>query len=102
MPQRNVTVAFAGPEAFDTALCDLTIDTTTTPGRAQLAPSVLIHDEIGDGNLATELSETVHARKQFLLAPIAAKSARLLVFLLIPLIIFSLQLFGALLWGLFP
>ena len=80
MPERNVTVAFGGKAGFEAAICDLTIDTTSVPGEARLAPSVLIHDEIGDGNWHATLSEQIRAKKDFVISALAASSARLLVF----------------------
>jgi len=74
----KMNIKFETQADFESGTCDLTIDTTTIPGEVRLAPSVLVEDEIGDGNSSVALSDLVRAKKEFVLGPVEASWAQVI------------------------
>ena len=80
MTTKQVTIGYESKEDFESARCDLTIDTTTSPGTVRLSPSVLVQDEIGNGLQKVLLSDTVRAKKELILESAKATWVQVITF----------------------
>ena len=80
MSEENISLRFDSDSAFQLATFDLTLDTTTVPSEVRLAPSVLVQNEVGDGNWKVLLDQGKRARTEFIIDRLAASWAQVLVF----------------------
>jgi len=80
MSSASISLSFDAESGFQSASFDLTLDTTTVPSEVRLAPSVLVQNEVGDGNWRTILDQRVRAKTELVIERLAASWAQALVF----------------------